>query len=421
MKKILFFMKRETVLTVAFVLALVSMFLVPPDRGYLSYIDYRTLCILYALMAIMNGFQKIGVFDWAARSILNRSKSRSGVILTLVLLCFFSSMLITNDVALITFVPLTVIAFEQTGDCKLLPMTVVLQTIAANLGSMLTPLGNPQNLYLYGKSGMSFLSFVKLMFPYSALSLILLLLGVFLLGLGERDFSLHTKKSSRAKTIPNEVTGLGREEECRTEEKCRTEEVRRTEEECRKQEESRQDLWNQERRILCMVYSGLFLLGLLTVLRVLPYPVMFLIVMGVLLITDLLLGRGVLKSTDLSLILTFTFLFVFIGNIGRLQAFQDFIQRVVAGHEVGSAVLASQVISNVPAAILLSGFTDQFQALIIGCNLGGLGTLIASMASLISFKYIARWNSESRFGYFLRFTLCNMFFLAILWAWFVFV
>ena len=396
-------MKRETVLTVAFVLALVSMFLVPPDRGYLSYIDYRTLCILYALMAIMNGFQKIGVFDWAARSILNRSKSRSGVILTLVLLCFFSSMLITNDVALITFVPLTVIAFEQTGDCKLLPMTVVLQTIAANLGSMLTPLGNPQNLYLYGKSGMSFLSFVKLMLPYSALSLILLLLGVFLLGLGERDFSLHTKKSSRAKTIPNEVTGLGREEECR------------------KQEESRQDLWNQERRILCMVYSGLFLLGLLTVLRVLPYPVMFLIVMGVLLITDLLLGRGVLKSTDLSLILTFTFLFVFIGNIGRLQAFQDFIQRVVAGHEVGSAVLASQVISNVPAAILLSGFTDQFQALIIGCNLGGLGTLIASMASLISFKYIARWNSESRFGYFLRFTLCNMFFLAILWTWFVFV
>lgn len=403
MKKILFFMKRETVLTVAFVLALVSMFLVPPDRGYLSYIDYRTLCILYALMAIMNGFQKIGVFDWAARSILNRSKSRSGVILTLVLLCFFSSMLITNDVALITFVPLTVIAFEQTGDCKLLPTTVVLQTIAANLGSMLTPLGNPQNLYLYGKSGMSFLSFVKLMLPYSALSLILLLLGVFLLGLGERDFSLHTKKSSRAETIPNEVTGLGREEECR------------------KQEESRQDLWNQERRILCMVYSGLFLLGLLTVLRVLPYPVMFLIVMGVLLITDLLLGRGVLKSTDLSLILTFTFLFVFIGNIGRLQAFQDFIQRVVAGHEVGSAVLASQVISNVPAAILLSGFTDQFQALIIGCNLGGLGTLIASMASLISFKYIARWNSESRFGYFLRFTLCNIFFLAILWAWFVFV
>lgn len=403
MKKILFFMKRETVLTVAFVLALVSMFLVPPDRGYLSYIDYRTLCILYALMAIMNGFQKIGVFDWSARSILNRSKSRSGVILTLVLLCFFSSMLITNDVALITFVPLTVIAFEQTGDCKLLPTTVVLQTIAANLGSMLTPLGNPQNLYLYGKSGMSFLSFVKLMLPYSALSLILFLLGVFLLGLGERDFSLHTKKSSRAETIPNEVTGLGREEECR------------------KQEESRQDLWNQERRILCMVYSGLFLLGLLTVLRVLPYPVMFLIVMGVLLITDLLLGRGVLKSTDLSLILTFTFLFVFIGNIGRLRSFQDFIQRVVAGHEVGSAVLASQVISNVLAAILLSGFTDQFQALIIGCNLGGLGTLIASMASLISFKYIARWNSESRFGYFLRFTLCNIFFLAILWAWFIFV
>ncbi len=416
MKKILFFMKRETVLTVAFVLALVSMFLIPPDRGYLSYIDYRTLCILYALMAIMNGFQKIGVFDWAARSILNRSKSRSGVILILVLLCFFSSMLITNDVALITFVPLTVIAFEQTGDCKLLPMTVVLQTIAANLGSMLTPLGNPQNLYLYGKSGMSFLSFVKLMLPYSALSLILLLLGVFLLGRrGERDFSLNTKKSSRAETIPNEVTGLG------TEEERRTEEDRRTEEECRKQEESRQDLWNRERRILCVVYCGLFLLGLLTVLRMLPYPVMFLIVMGVLLITDLLLGRGVLKSTDLSLILTFTFLFVFIGNIGRLQAFQDFIQRVVAGHEAGSAVLASQVISNVPAAILLSGFTDQFQALIIGCNLGGLGTLIASMASLISFKYIARWNSESRLGYFLRFTLCNIFFLAILWAWFIFV
>ena len=171
------FLKKETVLCVALVLAAVSTFPVPPDKAYLGYIDFRTLAILFCLMSVMAGLQRIGVFKAIARKLLGYVKSGRGLVLTLVLLCFFSSMLITNDVALITFVPFTFTVLDLLGGeqkKRLLLPVVVMQTIAANLGSMLTPVGNPQNLYLYGKAGLSVGAFLGLMLPYTALSLALL-------------------------------------------------------------------------------------------------------------------------------------------------------------------------------------------------------------------------------------------------------
>ena len=172
-EKLISFLKQETVLCTALVLAVLSMLFVPPDAEYVSYIDFRTLAILFCLMGVMAGLQKTGVFQWVAQALLGRVKKARQLVWILVLLCFFTSMAITNDVALITFVPFTFIVLRLVGDevrARLLVPVVVLQTIAANLGSMLTPVGNPQNLYLYGRAGLSLGSFILLMLPYTAVS-----------------------------------------------------------------------------------------------------------------------------------------------------------------------------------------------------------------------------------------------------------
>ena len=178
-RKIIRFVKQETVLCAALALAVLSMFFVRPDREYISYIDFRTLAILFCLMGVMSGLQKTGVFQWVAQALLGKVKTARQLAWILVLLCFFSSMAVTNDVALITFVPFTFIVLDLIGveaRKQLLVPVVTLQTIAANLGSMLTPIGNPQNLYLYGKAGLSLGSFVSLMLPYTLVSFLLVML-----------------------------------------------------------------------------------------------------------------------------------------------------------------------------------------------------------------------------------------------------
>lgn len=379
MKQFILFIKQEIVLVVAGVLAICSLFIVPPDSTYVDYIDFRTLAILFSLMATMSGFQKIGIFDLIARKMIQMAHSMTGVVAILVLLCFFSSMVITNDVALITFVPLTFICMDQIfGEEKdkkksqLVIVIVILQTLAANLGSMMTPLGNPQNLYLYGKSGLGFLAFIKFMLPLSVMSFVLILLCIFAM-----------KFLSKGQ---NQSMGI----------------------------EDYKELWTRTRKTLFAAYVVLFILELACVLRFVDYPVMFFIVLGAMILLDIRFKRGVLLSTDFSLIFTFVFLFVFIGNLGRLDAFRDFVQSFVTGREVLSAILASQVISNVPAAILLSGFTKEYGKLLIGTNLGGLGTLIASMASLISYKYLAKYDENLTGKYFALFTISNVVFLLIL-------
>ena len=374
MTKLIRFIKQEAVLSVAAVLALLSAFFVPPDGAYLGYIDFRTLAILFSLMTVMAGLRQQGIFDRMGRALLALTGSTLQLVLVLVGLCFFGSMFITNDVSLLTFVPFTFVVLNSLGAEareKLILPVVCMQTIAANLGSMLTPIGNPQNLYLYGRSGMGMGAFVALMLPYTLASLALLAgWAVWLC----RGGSPVRKGTGGPFLAPQQSVAA-------------------------------------DGRIIWMD-AALFVVCLLAVVRVLPYPVAF----GAVLAATLLADRATLGRVDYSLLLTFVAFFVFIGNLGRVEAFSDWLRQIIAGREVLVAVLASQVTSNVPAALLLSGFTQNVQALIIGTNLGGLGTLIASMASLISYQQIAREEPAGKGRYFALFTLSNLLFLAVLLA-----
>lgn len=375
MKRVIGFMKREAVLCAALLLAVVSACVIPPDQEYAEYIDLRTLAILFGLMSVMAGLQKIGVFRRIACGLLKRVGSPVSLVMVLMLLCFFSAMLITNDVALITFVPFTFTLLEMLGEEQrrrlVLPM-VAMQTIAANLGSMLTPVGNPQNLYLYGASTMSIGSFVLLMLPYAAASLLLLLIWGLILGK-----SCKGGWNNGMEKIEGQETT---------------------------------DFRSKSVLVPLIVYLVLFLLCLLAVARMIPWQAVPVMVFLAVLPMD----RKILAKVDYSLLLTFVGFFIFVGNVGRIPAFRFFLQEAVAGREVYAAIAASQVISNVPAALLLSGFTNAYEQLLIGVNLGGLGTLIASMASLISYKYVAKEESSRKGAYILIFTVSNLCFLAAL-------
>jgi Na+/H+ antiporter NhaD/arsenite permease-like protein len=372
-KKIL---QQETVLTAAFVLAVVSALIVPPDEAYFGYIDWNTLLLLFSLMAVMAGFQKLGIFKAVGRRLLSKTRDTRQLLLVLVFLPFFFSMLITNDVALITFVPFAIIVLRLSQQEKLLVPLVVLQTLAANLGSMLTPMGNPQNLYLYAKSGISLTAFLQLMLPYTIASGLCLSAGILMikkealnpLALTADSFSKESEQGES--TLP---------------------------------------------KFIC--YSVGFLLCLLCVAKLLAPIIAAAIILFFLLLTD----SALLKKIDYSLLGTFVCFFVFIGNMGRIEHFCTLLARLLTGHERIVAVLSSQIISNVPAALLLSGFTDKYPLLIVGTNLGGLGTLIASMASLISYKQVAREYPALKGKYFGSFTLANLVMLAVLLALSVFL
>lgn len=375
MKKFIDFVKKEVVLVVAVVLAIGSMFVIAPDAAYIEYIDFRTLSILFCLMAVMAGLQQMGVFREIAEALLKRVQKVWQLVLILVMLCFFFSMLITNDVALITFVPFTFIILELLGEEvaeKLMIPVVVMQTIGANLGSMFTPIGNPQNIYLHGISGMGIGAFLKLMLPYTFASFVLLLGYCLYLGKkcerGDTDAPFKTFQNMTESThLQGGVKDVVR-------------------------------------------YLLLFVLSLVTVADKVPYPV----TLGIVLVVLVLFDRKLFAKIDYALLMTFVGFFVFIGNMGRVAVFREFLQGMMEGNEVITAVVSSQVISNVPAALLLSGFTKDYEALIVGTNLGGLGTLIASMASLISYKYVVKENKCSKGAYIVFFTVANVVFLAVL-------
>lgn len=365
MDKIKKFLKSEPVLLISMVLAAVSAFIVRPSEDYLGYIDFRTLALLFCLMAVMAGLGRLGVFRVCATKMLRGVGSVRALALILNMLCFFSAMLITNDVALITFVPFTVEALRISGKKEKLIPIVVLETVSANLGSMLTPIGNPQNLYLFSAFEMSIGEFVSAVLPYTVLSLILV--TVFALASGK-------EKTESPTADVNEKISVGK----------------------------------------ASVYAVLFAVSILTVFKVIPYPVTLAVTVAAVLIFD----RKTLLGVDYSLLLTFVFLFIFIGNLGNIAPVSEFLKKIVVGNEVVAGIAASQVFSNVPAALLLSGFTDNAKDLLIGVNLGGLGTLIASMASLISFKIAVKENIKSG-RYLLVFTAVNVIFLAaniILWV-----
>ncbi len=347
------FVKREPVLAIAALAALVSCFFVPPDSQYLEYVDFRTLALLYALMTVVAGLRGAGVFSVLAHSLCQRAKTARSIGVILVCLCFFSAMLITNDVALLTFVPFAVVVLGMADRNDELIRIVVLQTVAANLGSMLTPVGNPQNLYLYSRYSMSMGDFLSATAPVWVLSLVLILLAC--LTLPSDGFSAY----------------LGEKPEIS--------------------------------KKLLVIYLVLFGVCLLTVVRVLPWPAMLAAVILVLLIWD----RKVLLKADFMLLLTFVAFFIFAGNLARIDAVSRLLQSLMAGREYFVSLAASQVISNVPAALLLSGFTDNARQLLLGVNVGGLGTPVASLASLISLKLYSQSSNPSTGRFLAEFTAVN--------------
>lgn len=377
--------QKETVCCIAFLLAVISIFFVSPSKNYISYIDFRVLALLFCLMAVVRGFSSIGVFTRLGTMLLTHVHSLRMLSALFIFLCFFFSMLITNDVALITFVPFTILVLSMAEQKKFLIPVIVLETIAANLGSMLTPLGNPQNLYLYTISGLSIGAFVRIMLPYSFVSAILLL--IFILFLPKDTVSTATAANTANST--NTVTASNTSNVI-----CEAVKA------------------HKNPRILFTAYLILFLLCLLTVLHILPYQIMFLLVLT----GFLLLDYRVLKDVDYFLLLTFLCFFIFIGNMKQISLVHELISKLLVHHEVLMGIGASQIISNVPAAILLSGFTDDYSALLIGVNLGGLGTLIASLASLISFKFYTNSNGNDTRRFLGIFTLYNVIFLGVLFV-----
>ena len=361
MKKIKAFLKKETVLCIAALCAVATMFLVPPDGEYLHYIDWRVLCLLLCLMAVVAGFKSLGAFDWLTYQLLRRIKSGRVLGVTLVLLPFFCSMLVTNDVALIVFVPFTLALLSGLGCERAMVPVIVLQTVAANLGSMATPVGNPQNLFLYAAYSLSAGEFFSVVLPLTAVSLAAL---------------TAASIPVLPRTLPEQSL---REERIRSAGKMG-------------------------------LYAALFVLCLLTVFRVVPYPVTTAVVVAALFLAD----RKLLKEIDFMLLLTFVCFFVVSENLGRVEAVRAFLQSLLSGSTLLTAVGASQVISNVPAAVLLSAFTEDWRALLAGVNIGGLGTPIASLASLITLKLYMRWPGAKVGRFMLVFTVANLLGLALL-------
>ena len=356
------FIKTESVLVLSVALAIISCFFVPPDAEYADYIDLKTISLLFSLMAVMAGFGSMFVFRRIGRALLAKTKNTVQLAAVLVMLCFFLSMLVTNDVALITFVPFAVDLFTMCSRKKQLLVTVVLQTIAANLGSMLIPPGNPQNLYLYSVSGMGMAEFISIMLPFAMLSFVLLC-GSLMLGKKEPV------------TLP-------------------------------KQKET----YPAVSRKRLVIYILLFAVCLCAVLKLIPHYCALAAVVVCLILFD----RRIFARVDYGLLLTFAALFVLVGNLARIPAVYGFVSSLTDSHPFAVSVGASQIISNVPAALLISGFTDNYAEILKGVNVGGLGTLIASMASLISYKLYARSEDAKKGNYMAVFTLLNAAFLAAL-------
>ena len=356
--------KKDPVLFISGILAVVSCFFVHPDMEYAGYVDFRVLAILFCMMLVVSELVLLGVFDKLTNKLLSKVHSSRMVSLILVWLAFFMGMILTNDVTLVTLVPFAIALMKSFDDRKTLTFTLILMTVATNLGSMQTPIGNPQNIFLFTHYQMEIGPFMLLLLPYSLCSLILVTVAVFILC---KDMKIQHEKDKEEKKI------------------------------------------SAVKVAICIV---LFVLSLLVVLRV----VHFLIAFGVLVVAMLIMDRKAFKGVDYTLLITFVFFFVFVGNMGRIDAVYNVISSIVEKSPALTAIVSSQVISNVPAALLLSAFTQNSEALVIGTNLGGLGTLIASMASLITYKFHAALPKakDKSVSYIGAFTVVNVIFLAVL-------
>ena len=343
------FLKKECVLVIAVTLAILSSFISIPK---LSYIDFKVLILLFNLMVVVAAFKELKVLDSIAIGLLKKCNTYTSISLALVFITFISSMIVTNDVALITFVPLSIVIARK-ANINVLKI-VVFQTLAANLGSSFTPMGNPQNLFIYSFYNLSPIDFFKITLPIVILAVLFLILLVF------KDKKMNLSLDLEDVKIDN-----------------------------------KRDVY---------LFGGLFLIILLSVFHVIDYKVTFLITI----VMVLILNKKLFSQVDYSLLITFIGFFIFVGNISTMDVVKNFMEGILNSPKSTflASVLSSQVISNVPATMLLSGFTDHFKELLLGVNIGGMGTLIASLASVISYKiYASEFGNDN---YMKSFTFYNI-------------
>ncbi|WP_159450377.1 SLC13 family permease [Clostridium merdae] len=352
---------KEPILLSSFLLAIFSIVLVPPSKDYLGYIDFKTLSCLFCLMASVVGLQREGILEKISLLVCSRITNSRALTFFLVFASYFLSMLVTNDVALITVIPITLAILSACALDEWSAYIVVLQTIAANVGSAMTPFGNPQNLYLFSRFHMGVADFFMTMLPIGLVGGVLLAFSCLLI----------TPKVLTPPAMPERTPA-------------------------------------RPKRIL--LYNALFLLSASSVFDWLPYQATLLLVLAVLIPID----KKVLAGVDYSLLATFFCIFVFVGNLGNIPPVHSFLSYFTQRSTMLSAILSSQFISNVPAAILLSGFTQESHKLLIGVNIGGLGTLIASMASVISYKFYVAVYKEGTQRFLKLFTAANLLFLMVL-------
>jgi Na+/H+ antiporter NhaD/arsenite permease-like protein len=351
--------KENIVLSIAAMAALITAFIVPPDSQYLSYFDFKTLTCLFCVLAVVCAFKNINFFYILAQKIVKSFKNSRYAIIALVYITFIGSMLIANDMALLTFLPLGFFVLKSTGKQKYMAFTFIMQNIAANLGGMLTPFGNPQNLYLYSKFQIPDLEFVQIMFLPFVIAVVLITVCC-----------LFVK--SEPLEIPHEEIRLP---------KAKT-----------------------------ALYLALFALAIAIVFRGIPYWIGLIVIPAVLIFAD----RQALKAVDYPLLLTFVFFFVFSGNMARIDVVRQLFSMLLEKSTLLFSVLSCQVISNVPSAILLSQFTENYRELLLGVNIGGVGTLISSLASLITFREYTKRNPGKTGYYVLLFSAFNFAFLILL-------
>jgi len=356
------FVKKQTVLSIAIVAMLVTCALVPPDAAYLGYFDLRTLATLFCTLAVVAAFSHIHLFEVISKTIVIKLHTLRNATLGLVMITFVGSMLLANDMALLTFLPLGYFVLNSTGNKKAMAFTFIMQNIAANLGGMVTPFGNPQNLFLYSYYNIDTVEFVQIMLP-SFVTATLLIIGICLF---VKPTPL-TLKNDEDYQLP----------------------VKRT-----------------------VVYSVLFVCSILIVFRVIPYLIGTLVITAILLFMD----KKSIKEVNYPLLATFCAFFVFSGNLARIPAVSEFFSNLLPINTLLFGILSCQCISNVPSAVLLSHFTPDFASLLPAVNIGGLGTLIASLASLITFSEYRKHNPEQTKKYVLMFSAINFGFMAVLFV-----
>ncbi len=360
MNKLKSFAKSNAVFLIALALAIVTSFIIKPDKEYLGYFDLKTLACLFCTLAVVCALKNIKFFTILARKIVGATGSLRGAVLALVFITFFGSMLIANDMALITFLPLGYYVLSSTGKEKYMAFVFVMQNIAANLGGMLTPFGNPQNLYLYSKFNISNSEFVSIMLPlFLTATAIIIICCLFV---------------KNEKIAPCEKLEL------------------------------------KLNKRLTAIYILLFAISIAIVFRAIPYYIGAVVV----LLGVFFFDKSALKKVDYGLLLTFVCFFIFAGNISRIGAVKNIFTSLLDSNTLLVSIISCQFISNVPSAILLSQFTDNYRELLMGVNIGGAGTLIASLASLITFREYTSHNKGKALSYLGVFTLLNVLFLIVL-------